>query len=263
MLSQAGGGPVVTGDHGQAVARTIFAPYADTAMNNVQAGGWVYSANIVGAAAVAPTRDRRIGYLLNRAEIVGRETRSGGTIFANCNFDSSRAADRLELLNIVTNMETNAVIAGRVNRLIQITGRTTRATNTVGISTAFDLGRFTECQDRWRTIDTLTHELVHVLVHPSFPPRASSIRFGQIVAEGFTEALGVQLYEHIRSRANADPTFKAQMEAGLAIAPCPIPVAATIGYGAAGPSAETIRTLVGDDNFRAAYFLGAVNLVGL
>ncbi len=53
------------------------------------------------------------------------------------------------------------------------------------------------------------------------------------------------------------------MENGVTGAPCPVPPVGTIGYGQAGPSAETIRTTVGDDNFRAAYFLGAVNLVGL
>lgn len=43
-------------------------------------------------------------------------------------------------------------------------------------------------------------------------------------------------------------------------APCPAPTAATIGYGAAGSGAEVIRFKVGNDNFRAAYFLGRPGL---
>ncbi|HWS90143.1 MAG TPA: DUF4157 domain-containing protein [Pyrinomonadaceae bacterium] len=251
------------GDEIQAEARGFFAPYADTAISNVYSSNWAYSTNIYSVTATVPTRDQRLGYLLNRAEIVGRRSQPGGSIFSNVNFDSGRAADRAELLNIATTLEANATIAAIVDRLLQHTGRTDRATNTVGISTEFNLGVMNECEARWGTIDTLTHELVHVLVHPSFPPRAGSIGFGQIVREGFTEVLGVQLYEHVRSKAGTDAAFKARMEAGISAAPCPTPAAATIGYGQAGTDAESIRTQVGDNNFRAAYFLGALNLVGL
>jgi hypothetical protein len=102
-----------------------------------------------------------------------------------------------------------------------------------------------------------------VLVHPTFPARATSVRFGQIIREGFTEVLGFQLYEHIRAAAGSDAALKAQLEAGLASAPCATTPPGRIGYGAAGTSAETIRLAVGDANFRAAYFLGDARLVGL
>ena len=62
--------------------------------------------------------------------------------------------------------------------------------------------------------------------------------------------------------AAADAPFKAKLEAGLPPA-CAIPEATTVGYGQAGRDAETILGLVGDDRFRAAYFLGANTLVGL
>jgi hypothetical protein len=137
------------------------------------------------------------------------------------------------------------------------------AVGRVGISTEWNLSAATECQARWRNLDTLTHELVHALVHPSFPATATSIRFGQIVREGFTEALGVQLHTHLRTRAAADPALRGQLETGIAGPSCPPPAAATIDYGQAGANAEAIRLLVGDANFRAAYFLGATNLVGL
>jgi hypothetical protein len=56
---------------------------------------------------------------------------------------------------------------------------------------------------------------------------------------------------------------KCETMAGIAGAPCPAPAAVPVGYRQAGASAERIRGLVGNDNFRAAYFLGATHLVGL
>jgi hypothetical protein len=262
-------------------ARAFFAPYADTAIANKYSAGWQYSANLFSVTATVPTQDQRLGYITNRAELVGRMpsaeltsllTNLGMTVpaavlptdsvFGDVEFDSSRPPDRAALAAIVQALEGQATVAAIVDRLVQHTGRADRATDQVGVSTEFNAAGTTACQARWRTIDTLAHELVHVLVHPSFPAQASAIGFGQIVREGFTEVLGVQLHDHLRARAAANAAFKARLEAGLA-PPCPAPAAATIGYGAAGADAETIRTLVGDARFRAAYFLGDLRLVGL
>jgi Domain of unknown function (DUF4157) len=250
-------------DQIQAQALIFFSPFADTAVSNAFSRGWRYSANLFSVTTMIPTQAQRIGYLLNRAEIAGRRTSPSGSIFSNVNFDSARPADQSALLSIVTTMEIDPVIQAIVNRLLQHTGRTNRATNQVGVSTEFDSARNTECEARWQTIDTLTHELVHVLVHPNFPNTATSISFGQIVREGFTEVLGVQMYASMRDKANSNAGFKAQMEAGITSAPCPPPAPASIDYGQAGTSAERIRSLVGNNNFRSAYFLGAVHLVGL
>ena len=252
----------------QAEARSFFSPYADVAKSNAYSQAWQYSANLFIVTAIPSTSispNLRIGYLLNRAEIAGRQRQTrGNSIFSNVNFDSSRPADQAALLSIVTSMEANTTIQGIVNRLIQHTGRTTGALTSrrVGISTEYKAVAQTACQARWRAIDTLCHELVHVLVNPAFPARASSVRFGQIIREGFTEVLGVQLYnDRIRTKALSDINFRRQMEMGIS-GTCSIPNA-TIDYGQAGTSAESIRQLVGDDNFRAAYFLGSTNLVGL
>jgi hypothetical protein len=248
-------------DEIQAEARKFFAPYADTARTSPYGSGWKYSAQLYSVTAIVPDHDERIGYLLNRAEIVGRKAAPGGSIFERTNFESGR--DRAELLAIVTDMEKNATTAAIVDRLIKHTGRTGRSPLRVGISTEFNLGAFSECSWRWKNIQTLCHELCHALVHPNFPAKESSVRFGQIIREGFTEVLGVELFDHVRSKATSDAAFKTRMEAGVTGTPCATPPKGTIGYGEAGPSAETIRSKVGDDNFRAAYFLGAVNLVGL
>jgi hypothetical protein len=181
-------------------------------------------------------------------------------------FDSSRPADQAELLSIATTMEADPAVQPIVDRLIQHTGRKTGQgpTTRIGLVTEFDTGRFTACEDHWRGIDTLCHELLHALVHADFVAAAGRVGFPQVIREGFTEVLGVQLFnDHVRPKAAADAAFKATLEAGVSGAPCPAPAAATIGYGSAGSGAEEIRTKVGNDNFRAAYFLGRPDLAGV
>lgn len=243
-------------------ARTLFAPYIDASPKSPLAGGWTYSTRLDSTTAIIPTRDQRLGYLLNRAEIVGREDRIGGSIFSNTNFDSSRASDQAALLAIVTTLEADPAIQATVNRLIQQTGRTNSLTRRVAVTPDYNADRFTECGARWRTIRTLSHELVHALVHPDFPAQATSVGFGQVIREGFTEVLGVELYDHLVARANSSLSLRNRLQAGIATS-CPPPPATSIGYGEAGPTAERVRLLVGNANFRAAYFLGAVHLIGL
>jgi hypothetical protein len=85
-----------------------------------------------------------------------------------------------------------------------------------------------------------------------------------VIREGFTEVLGVQLFnDGVVPKAASDAKFKASLEAGVPGAPCPAPAKATIDYGAAGAGAEAIRGEVKDDRFRAAYFLGRPELAGL
>ncbi|MFT3823210.1 MAG: DUF4157 domain-containing protein [Chitinophagaceae bacterium] len=253
-------------------AREFFSPYADAAMGNIfdLSPAWQASANIFDVTATVPTRGQRINHLLNRAELVGRNSSSNPpfidtNIFSDVNFDSSRPADRTELLNIVNTMEADVTLQPVLNRLVKHTGRQSGrgAATTIGLVTEFNAGSLTSCADHWKGIDTLCHELLHALVHPNFFAAATRIGFSQIVREGFTEVLGNQLFnDRIRKRVAREPAFKATMEAGAPGAPCPAPAAGTIGYGDAGSGAEAIRLRVHDDNFRAAYFLGRTDLVG-
>jgi hypothetical protein len=85
-----------------------------------------------------------------------------------------------------------------------------------------------------------------------------------VIREGFTEVLGVQLFnDRVVPKASRDPAFKASLETGVTGAPCPAPAAATVGYQAAGQGAADILHVVGDANFRAAYFLGRPDLAGI
>lgn len=257
----------------QEEARSFFAPYADAAIGNLYdlQPAWHASAHIFDVGAMAPSHDQRIGYLLNRAEIVGRSTAvtttiNDANIFDQTHFDGSRAADRAELLAVATALEGQQAIADIVDRLIQHTGRKsgTGAATTIGLVTEFNADTANACTDHWRGVATLCHEVLHALVHPGFNAAASTVRFPQIIREGFTEVLGAQLYnQRMRPKAAAKAVFKQGLEAGVSGAPCPAPAADTIGYGAAGAGAEAIRARVGDSNFRAAYFLGRPELAGI
>ncbi len=261
------------GDIVQQEARSFFAPYADAAIGNLYdlQPAWHASAHIFDVGALAPKQDQRIGYLLNRAEIVGRSTAvttivNDANIFDQTHFDGSRADDRRELLAVVSALEGQKAIADAVDRLIQHTGRKsgTGAATTIGLVTEFNADTASACTDHWRGIATLCHEVLHALVHPGFNAAAATVRFPQIIREGFTEVLGAQLFnQRVRPKAASTAAFKQQLEAGVSGAPCPAPAADAIGYGAAGAGAEAIRARVGDNRFRAAYFLGRPELAGI
>lgn len=261
------------GDLIQEEARSFFAPYADAAIGNLfdLRPSWHASANIFDVGALTPSASLRESYLRNRAEIVGRNTSSATrfndtNIFADVHFDPTRATDRAALASIVSTMAVNPAIQPIVVRLIQHTGRQSGSGSAtrIGLVTDYDADQRTACEDHWRGIDTLCHEILHALVHPDFEATAARISFPQVVREGFTEVLGAQLFnDRVVPKANSTAAFKTSLETGVTGAPCPTPAAATIGYGSAGTGAESIRTRVGDNNFRAAYFLGRPELAGL
>lgn len=263
----------VLGDVVQAEARSFFAPYADAAIGNVfsLSPPWHASANIFSTVTMVPTRGNRIGYLLNRSEMVGRATKTDAlftdtNIFAETRFDPEDATHQAVRAEVLDAIEKDPKFQAIVDRLIQHTGRQpgSGATAKIGLVTEFNADSLSACQAHWRGVDTLCHEVLHGLVHPSFEAAAGRTKFPQVMREGFTEMLGMQLFnQHVAKKAKSDKTFKAKIEAGVAGAPCPDPDPATNGYGAAGDGAQKILDKVKDDRFRAAYFLGETHLVGV
>ncbi|HEY5712952.1 MAG TPA: hypothetical protein VIT38_13750, partial [Allosphingosinicella sp.] len=261
------------GDIVMAEARAFFAPYADAARGNLYSlqPAWKPSANIFSTVPMTPSAGDRRGYMRNRFELVGRNTQTAPrfidtNIFSETGFDSSRPADKVVMNEIITGLLAEPGVPDIVDRLFKHTGQQdgSGTATRIGLVTEYDAGKASACKARWRGIDTLCHEVLHALEHPDFVTAASRVKFPQVLREGFTEVLGVELFnEHVRVKAAADPAFAAQMEAGVTGAPCPTIDAATIDYGAAGAGAKTIRDTVGPENFRAAFFLGRVDLAGL
>ncbi|MCK7559686.1 hypothetical protein MKQ70_33975 [Chitinophaga sedimenti] len=74
----------------------------------------------------------------------------------------------------------------------------------------------------------------------------------------------MQLFNSIRAKA-ANNSYRRRFEGGLPAGDCigvSIPVAAP-GYQDAGANAASVLSTVGNDRFRAAFFLGQTDLVSL
>lgn len=261
-------GPIQSvGDVIQAAARTFFAPFVENARDNRWLLGWQYSANIFSVTATATTQDQRMALLRNRAEAAGYDSSSGPSFFSQINFNSTRDAAAIEA--ILVSMEATPAVQALLDRQLQHTGRLERPSLRVGISTEVSTGR-PECVTRWSTIKTLCHELMHSLAHPDFISAISSstrfpsgVQFPQILNEGFAEVLGVELFDSLRSQARLDAAMKSRLETGLPGA-CAVPTGTTaMGYGDAAANARDIRIRLGNERFRAAYFLGRASLIGL
>lgn len=257
-----------------AEAQDFFAPFVELARTSLSglSTPWKASEHISATEDERPTTNDRIGYLLNRAQSVGFATTTNErfndtNILKDANFDANREADWNLLHATMTRLEREPQVRQQVTALSKTTGFKfgTGQGISIGLSVSYDTTAETACQKRWRTINTISHELLHALIHPDFEGRSEHVGFPQLVTEGFTEVLGDQLFdERIRPKAKSDAKFRAVMESGLADGGCPgDPAAATLGYGSAGAGAETIRQLAGDRTFRAAYFLGRPDLVGL
>ena len=159
-------------------------------------------------------------------------------------------------------MESKAPIKSAVDSILKQLSYTEQSSDPkrVVANLQFDPKKKDECDARWHLVNTLSHELLHVMVHEDFRGKAAG---RQIMVEGFTEVLGDTLYDRIASKARKDKAHQATFEAGVSGAPCiGIPFSST-GYGAAGKNAEKLRGIVGDDRFRAAYFLGRIDLLGV
>ena len=254
-------------------AKSYFTPYSDSARSSVFSpvhSSFKISANIESTTS-GINKDLRRAYLSNRGQTVGNRRDAKNSyyidkdIFFDAGYNHSVTSDKNEFLKIIVDIGKDATIKLIVDALLAFTGRQEGGVENakIWLPLTYRKSRYpTECKARWRVIDTLSHEVLHALSHPNFSKQ--KVGMGQIIEEGFAEALGVQLYNNrIVPKAKREPAFKKTMEAGLSSAPCSNLKAATIDYKPAGPAAERIRDEVKDNNFRAAYFLGAMEKVGL
>lgn len=244
----------------QAQALSFFSPFIGRSHTRPFQQGWKYSAHIKSSTATGaiPVEVRR-AFLDNRA----RKKADESGLFNVVHYDPRCGADELVFADIIDKLDTDTTVQAALNRILSwksFTGHTnTGAEVTLNLQhKASD----DSCEARWGIVETLCHELIHVYVSQEFFDMHKN---RQLINEGFTEILGDQLYNHIRSGSNADPIFRRKFEAGLSPFACAlvsIP-SSTRGYPGAADPAEKIRSIVGDSNFRAAYFLGQNVLAGL
>jgi hypothetical protein len=241
----------------QAEAKVFFAPYIGHTRTYDFMKNWQYSTNLVQTNPAADASDDlRLDFLRNRA------LDKGSGILKQARFDSRCDADSQELEQILIDLDKDSNVRKMLKTILSWQNYTNakETSATVTINLQYAPSQRTACEARWRMIETLCHELLHVLVHPDFRQRQEG---RQILAEGFAEILGDQLYRAIARKASRDKVFRGRFEAGLSSTPCDSIPDATIGYNEAGQGAHLILAVVDNDNYRAAYFLGQTHLIGL
>jgi hypothetical protein len=263
----------------QEQARTFFSPYVETVKGNRFAAGKKYSSQIESVTTDNAGKPRTVDaqeredLARNRTESTGRDTTSppankaGQSIFSRTNYDPKRDSGTFDL--VIGALLKDSLMVQSLDDQARHTGHLQRSTLNVAISTEVDAG-IPECTQRWVTIRTLAHELMHSLAHPDFLAAQNSttrfpqgVDFKQVLAEGFPEVLGVQLFADLLKNATAGSRLLTDLTQGLT-GNCAAPTGTpTPGYKEAGVNAEAIRAQVLDDKFRAAYFHGRTALVGL
>ncbi|UYQ93542.1 DUF4157 domain-containing protein [Chitinophaga horti] len=243
-------------------ALSFFSPYMGRGSSRHFLDNWRYSSHLQASTAPgAIPPDVRRAYIDNRATM---EADANGLLAAT-NFDPRCAADVTVWDDIINTLDADPAVQTSVNTILA--WQTFTAHGPTAADVTINLQYRTsasggECGARWRTVNTLCHELMHVYHHQRF----YNINNGrQIITEGFPEILGDQLFEHIRASANRSTAYRQRFEGGMATGACigvSIPAAQT-GYRQAGQHAEDVRVMMGDDRFRAAFFLGQFGLVGL
>ncbi|MEO1050806.1 MAG: DUF4157 domain-containing protein [Bacteroidota bacterium] len=245
----------------QAEALNFFSPYMGRGRTRDYLTTWQYSAHLQASTAPgAIDADVRAAFIANRAD--QQASRAG--LWSTVNFDPRCSADQLVFESIMQQLLTEAQVIADLNAILSWQSFTEHRSSSaeVTINLQYNNQNTGECEARWKHIATLCHELVHVYIDDRF----FRIRAGRkILSEGFTEILGNQLYDDIRQRASGNANYRSTFEVGLSPNACngvSIPPS-TRGYQPDSNNAERVRQLEGDDNFRAAYFMGRIDLVGL
>jgi hypothetical protein len=146
-----------------------------------------------------------------------------------------------------------------------------------GTGTVFVQLRDPSYQDRvglWGLFGTFLHEFMHLAAHPNYAAAADAIGGAarDVLIEGMDEHMTQQAWNAIRPTIAADRPLRAAVEGSL----LQDPVVPT-DYAAGSPidhrildnhydsmtQADAIAARVGEDNVRAAYFMGHVEAIGL
>ncbi len=248
----------------------LFQPYADGWPSGPGNNGFRYSDVLKSTQTILASPEKQLDYLCNRAVLVGWDPRYGQPL-AKAGYDSRRNDDEETLRAVLQDgLTTNQQLRSDVICLIKFTPRHSAGDGNVYIQPAFPSSRWDgtpakQAKWRWRTIRTLAHELLHKLAHPDYVAAARQVRNAQTIAEGFVDLLTVDLFTALREALKRQGSQQAlgMLFEGIGDPGEPEEMLLGIRYGKAGEAAGQVRDLVADDNVRAAFFLGAVDLIGV
>jgi hypothetical protein len=240
-------------------ALRFFAPYIGHSHTRKFQQSWRYSAHLTPSTArgAIPAETKR-AFLENRARARAAEV----GLLDEVHYDPRCPGDELVLADILDKLAADASVQADLDTIVSWRSFTEHGPESAEVTINLQYKRSTDaCDARWMAVESLCHELMHVYVSEEF---VDLHRNRQLIKEGFSEILGDQLYEDIRATAGKDRVYRRQFEQGLDPDACSGAIRESRrGYPAAANAADDIRRIVGDDRFRAAYFLGRIGLAGL
>ncbi|MGH3510781.1 MAG: DUF4157 domain-containing protein [Candidatus Dormibacteria bacterium] len=243
----------------QAAAIRFFAPFIGRSHTRSFQTSWTYSKHLTPSTApdAIPAEMRR-AFLDNRARLWAAKA----GLFKATHFDARCVDDEAVFAQVIDALDSDPSVRADVATLQSWKSFTVHDGSSAEVTLNLQHDSADgACDARWKTVESLCHELMHVYVSQDFLDLS---RDRQVIREGFTEILGDQLYERIRADAEGRPAVRRQFEQGLPEAACTEGIRrSTRGYGPAADAAEHVRVIVGDRNFRGAYFLGRTGLAGL
>ena len=211
------------------------------------------------------TDDRRVALLANRAEHLD--------LLTAAHYNSNRQRDEQVLEEILRDvLKRRKDVEDLVDRHLRVTPRAGHTQKFVKLQRDFQRDKaHTEKQARanaqWQRVGSISHELMHFYCHDDFEKKSGSVKFGQVITEGFTELLGLELYDALRQQVinNTDTDLIKGLRAGAAADEFKQAAndASRQSYVKALNRAREIQTRVGKPNVWAAYFLGKPQLIGL
>jgi hypothetical protein len=247
-----------------------FQPYADGWPAGPGNNGFRYSDVLTDSQAVPAGEKDQLFYLYNRATLIGWKPEFGAPL-ATAGYDSRREDEQDTLRAVLREgLAASEQLRSDVSLLIKFTPMHTPSDGNVYIQTVFPSAAWNASPDRWakwrwRTLRTLMHELLHKLAHQNYLAARERVRNDQVILEGFVDLLTAQLftwlYRELKEPGNerlADALFQ-----GIEGRCEPDERLFTVGYGQAGETAHAISELVPTENIQAAFFLGAVDLIGI
>lgn len=122
-------------------------------------------------------------------------------------------------------------------------------------------------QDRtgmWGLFKTMIHEFLHLVTHPNYDRAAVAIGGGarQALIEGFTDHFTLQVWHHVRDSLEGNLALRTRVE-GAFFQPDLDPKSLNDPSTYSQDAPDAIVAAVGEENTRAAYFMGHAELLGL
>jgi hypothetical protein len=115
----------------------------------------------------------------------------------------------------------------------------------------------------WKSFQTMIHEYLHTVTHPNYGRIAGQIGGAKesILIEGGTSLFTDKVWKAIfPGKISSDAALRASVEG--AVEPYDASVIPAISHYDQIADARNIESIVGEDNFKGAYFLGKTELIG-